>query len=208
VSLILSVVMSFVSPVNKDPCMDGVMCSSNKFYSVFYKRFKQSMTSCCLCDNIGGPYDSNANHQHMDSTCSCWFCSDCLQDMYDDGVIECYRCKGDIETLVGLTAYYNDFSSDTESTEQNCCQVCDRFPAYDSNANMEIQSACQHWFCSECLQEFYEDGVVTCPSCHGDIEDLVGEVYRWTNETDEEDTEPSRFMLEVPTLTHVCAHAA
>lgn len=168
------------------------------------------MTHCWLCVNVGGPYDGNDNHEFNNgSSCHCWFCTDCLEEMYHEDVTECHVCTGDIEDLVACNAYYTS-SSDSDSCSNNMCRVCERFPEYHGNPNLDIESNCQHWFCGQCLIEFYEDGVITCPLCQGDIEELVGDTYRWAHDDTDDDmpSGPATFDLSEHITNNDCTCCA
>jgi hypothetical protein len=42
-----------------------------------------------------------------------------------------------------------------------------------ANSQFDISGECYHWFCSPCLESYYRHKEHKCPSCDGDIEDLV-----------------------------------
>jgi len=71
----------------------------------------------------------------------------------------------------------------TNLTSPNKCSCCLRTTkkfkemVMDGNDNHEFNDCCKqnchHWFCCDCLEDFYQDGYYTCPTCKENIYHLV-----------------------------------
>jgi len=87
----------------------------------------------------------------------------------------------------------------------NNCSICyeeysrEKGILKDGNENHDIncKTNCKHWFCNECLRNFYENEIHKCPFCRDCICELV-DTYRdeiWfdenTSESEDENTSES-----------------
>jgi hypothetical protein len=63
----------------------------------------------------------------------------------------------------------NDKESEREESEQQQCNYCHELSAsYDgpSNSDVYLNCHCPHFFCTNCINDFFDYEIVLCPICH------------------------------------------